>query len=238
MTKRLAKDSFQGFHRNQQKSKVHCTLAWLLFAAQEHCSLPGAQVTTGTRRLARSHCRNRGLGMEMIPSNQAVPVERVWTERTEYGSEQEPCTFFIAKEQDGSCSQLCLLLLQPRTASTISKWHNGAGARTRGRGMAELGRLENKETILFLLEYPSGWCELFSIRFDCKWTIFCKGGRRTQTTTTFEIFETHNLEIMGFLFKFFYFAFWEQPGTSLFKINGIYLIKNAKMLVPANYTDN
>lgn len=183
MTKRVAKDLLQSFHRNQQKSKAHCTLAWLLFSAQEHYSLPGAQVTTGIRRLARSHCTNRGLGMEMTPSNQAVPVKQVWTERTGYGSEQEPCTFFIAKEQVGYCSQLCLLLLHPRTASTISKWHNGAGARTRERGMAEPGKAGNKEAILFSACWNNlrGWRGLFSIQLDCKWTVCLQRGEKDST---------------------------------------------------------
>lgn len=138
--------------RNQQKNKVHCTFAWLLFSSQEHSSLPGSQVTTSTRRLARSHSRNRGLGMEMTLSNQAVPVDHAWTGRTGYRSEQEPGTFFIATEQVGCCSQLCLLLLHPETASTISKWHNGAGARTRGRGMAELVWEQGDNSFLYLLE--------------------------------------------------------------------------------------
>lgn len=87
--KRVAKDLLQSFQRNQQKSKVHCTFACILFSAQQS-SLPGVRVITGIRRLARSPCRNRGLGMEMIPSNQAVLVEHVWTGRTEYRSELEP----------------------------------------------------------------------------------------------------------------------------------------------------
>lgn len=47
MTKRVAKGPLQSFHRNQQESKVRCTLARLLFSAQEHPSLLGAQATTG-----------------------------------------------------------------------------------------------------------------------------------------------------------------------------------------------
>jgi len=43
---------------------------------------------------------------------------------------------------------------------------------------------------------------------------------------------------MDFPFLIFLVQFLEQLDTSLFKINGIYLIKNAKTLVPANYTDN
>lgn len=113
--------------------------------------------------------------------------------------------FFIAKEQVGYCSQLCLLL-HPKTASTISKWHNGAGARTRGRGMAEPGTSGNKETVLFSACWNNlwGWRELFSIQLDCKWTVLQRGGRRTQPN--FASFETHYLEMMGFLFNFFLFC--------------------------------
>lgn len=191
MTKRLAKDLLQSFLRNQQKSEVHCTFAWLLFSAQEHSSLPRARVTTGTRRLARSHCRSRGLGMEMIPSDQAVPVEHVWTERTGCRSELEPCTFFMAKEQVGYCSQLCLLLLHPKTASTISKGHNGAGARTRERGMAEPDKSGNKKTVLFSACWNNlwGWRELFSIQLDCKWTVL---QRRERDSTNNNLWKFQN----------------------------------------------
>lgn len=189
---RQAKDLLQSFHRNQQKSQAHCTLARLLFSAQEHSSFLGAQVTMGTRRLARSHCRNRDLGMEMIPSNQAVPVEHVWAERTGCRSEQEPCAFFIAKEQVGCCSQLCLLLLLPKTASTISKCHNGTAARTRGRGMAQLDKSRNKETILFFACWNNlrGWRELFSIWLDCKWTVLQRGKKDSTHNNLWNLWNT------------------------------------------------
>lgn len=57
--------------------------------------------------------------------------------------------------------------------------------------------------------------------FPYNWTakgLLCKGGRRTQPTTTFEIFETHYLEMMGFLLFFFILLFESSLVYLFFKL--------------------
>lgn len=116
---------------------------------------------------------------------------------------------------------------------------SGAGAGTGRSRMARLHKPGNEEEFPFpeCWDNPLGWCELSSIWTSCNQAV-CKRGRRTPPKTTLKTFEINHLEIMGFPFLIFLVQFLEQLDTSLFKINGIYLIKNAKTLVPANYTDN
>lgn len=83
--------------------------------------------------------------MEMIPLNGAVLVEHVSMERTGYKSEQKTCTFITTKEWIGYCSQFHVFcsFLQGQPALFPDGIH-GAGARTGGRGMAELSKPGNK----------------------------------------------------------------------------------------------
>lgn len=138
---------------------------------------------------ARRQCRNRGLGMELVPLNQAVPVEHVWVERTGYRSEQKPCTFFAAKEWVDYCSQLHFFFsfLQGRP-ELFSGSTRGAGAKIGGRGMAELSKPGNKETFPFpaCWNNPLGWCELYSLWINCERTVCLWMGERDSTNNNLQ----------------------------------------------------
>lgn len=206
MAKRVAKGPLQSFHRNQQKSKVRCTLARLAVFSTRTSLAAGSSGDHGLhlrRGLARRQCRNRGLGMERIPANPVVPVERVWTETEVYRSEQEPYASTTAKERVGYCSQLHVF------CSFLQGWPAlfpggipGAGARAGGRGMAELGKPGNAETLPFpaCWNNPLGWCELSSIGINCEQTVCLWSGERDSTNNNLWSFPNMTFRKCGLSF--------------------------------------